>query len=313
MHAWVDPDGDPEAKSSYKFPHHDVSENGEVGAANLRGVAAAIAALNGARGGAAIPSSDRREVYRHLAAHYADADLDAPPLQESSSIETRFIGQLKMLEGQEGTLQGIASVYDSIDMVGDRIKKGAFKKTISENPTVPVLWQHEPSQVIGVAKVTDTGKRIIADITLDMQDQLAQSALRKVKMGLVKGLSIGFTPVKVSWVEEGDLLIREINELRLWEVSLVTFPALPEAQVVSAKMVFRRPGDAENATPEMAGAGEEQVEQRTEEPEAASTPEVEEIISTLRSLKWKHSRNSNPNSLTSSPPLQAVSTTKTAN
>lgn len=252
MHAWVDPDEDPDTKGAYKFPHHNVSESGDVGAANLRALAAGIAALNGARGGAKLSERDRREVYRHLAAHYADADLDAPPLEELASYmdDVELVAEVKAVDGAIGMLRGVVSVYDSIDQMGDRIKKGAFRATVAENPVVPLLWQHDTSAVIGTAKITDTGKRIVADMELDMEDPLAASAYRKVRKGMVKGMSIGFTPTKVTWVDDGDEIIREISELKLWEVSLVTFPALPEAQVISAKMRFggcAREADAEHA------------------------------------------------------------------
>lgn len=75
MHAWVDPDGDPDAKSSYKLPHH--TADGEV---VFRGVVAAMGALLGARGGVDIPDADRQGVYDHLASHYADFDREPPPL-----------------------------------------------------------------------------------------------------------------------------------------------------------------------------------------------------------------------------------------
>jgi len=70
MHAWVDPEGDPDAKSSYKLPHHGP----RVGApANLAACRAGLAVLGGARGGVAIPAADRDEVSRHLRAHLGDA------------------------------------------------------------------------------------------------------------------------------------------------------------------------------------------------------------------------------------------------
>jgi HK97 family phage prohead protease len=76
--AWVDPDGDPTAKSSYKFPHHMVSD-GSGGAASVKGCTAAIAALNGARGGSSIPDADRKGVYNHLAKHLRDAGVEDIP------------------------------------------------------------------------------------------------------------------------------------------------------------------------------------------------------------------------------------------
>lgn len=86
-YAWVDSDGDPDTKASYKFIHHDVSSSGSVGAANLTAVSSAIAVLNGGRGGTTIPADDRQGVYRHLAAHLRDADREPPELNSATTTE----------------------------------------------------------------------------------------------------------------------------------------------------------------------------------------------------------------------------------
>ena len=70
-HAWVDPDGDPELKSSYKYLHHHIGRNGRGGAANVRASTTALANLNARR--TAIPENDRRGVYNHLARHLREA------------------------------------------------------------------------------------------------------------------------------------------------------------------------------------------------------------------------------------------------
>jgi HK97 family phage prohead protease len=86
MHAWVDNEGDPEAKSSYKLPHHKAS--GEV---VWRGVAAAMAALLGARGGVQIPESDRKGVYVHLERHYRQFEKEPPEFK--SAAELSMLGE----------------------------------------------------------------------------------------------------------------------------------------------------------------------------------------------------------------------------
>lgn len=85
--AWVDADGDPDVKASYKFIHHNVGADGSVGAANLTAVSAAIAVLNGGRGGTTIPADDKPGVYRHLAAHLKDADKEPPELKSLAEPE----------------------------------------------------------------------------------------------------------------------------------------------------------------------------------------------------------------------------------
>lgn len=79
LFAWVDPDGNEDTKSAYKFPHHEVTD-GKVGAANYKACVAAIGALNGGRGGTKITDDDRKAVYNHLAHHIKDADKEPPEL-----------------------------------------------------------------------------------------------------------------------------------------------------------------------------------------------------------------------------------------
>lgn len=89
VYAWVDEtavDGGKVPKEAGKFPHHNVSDDGTPGAANLVACSAAIAALHGARGGADIPDSDRRAVYNHVAKHLRDAGQEPPPFENTPLV-----------------------------------------------------------------------------------------------------------------------------------------------------------------------------------------------------------------------------------
>ena len=77
--AWYD-ESDPENFSSYKLPHHEVI-SGRL-CVVWRGVAAAMAALFGARGGVNSPDKDRKSVYEHLAAHYKQFDKEPPSYEK---------------------------------------------------------------------------------------------------------------------------------------------------------------------------------------------------------------------------------------
>ncbi len=80
-YAWVDADKDETKKNAYKFPHHEVSGGGDIGAANVKACQSIIGSLNGARGGSAIPNSDRQGVYNHAAKHLKDAGVEPPELK----------------------------------------------------------------------------------------------------------------------------------------------------------------------------------------------------------------------------------------
>ena len=112
-HAWRDDEGDPDAKGSYKFGHHMISADGDVGPANTNACSSGIAVLNGGRGGSNIPDEDRPGVHGHLAGHIEDSGKDAPPLQghgnapaaeveiarERAAADTRT----RVLTGRSGT------------------------------------------------------------------------------------------------------------------------------------------------------------------------------------------------------------------
>jgi hypothetical protein len=81
LHAYQDPEGDPDAKGSYSFPHHNVGADGTPGAANTAACSSGIAALNGGRGGHSLSTDDKVGVHDHLAKHLDDAGKDVPDLK----------------------------------------------------------------------------------------------------------------------------------------------------------------------------------------------------------------------------------------
>ena len=76
---WYD-SKDSDVKGSYKLPHHKAGSYEVV----WRGVAAAMGALMGARGGVDIPDGDRKGVYNHLAKHYKQFGKEPPPFEKDA-------------------------------------------------------------------------------------------------------------------------------------------------------------------------------------------------------------------------------------
>lgn len=173
---------------------------------------------------------------------------------------------------EDGTFTGWASMYDVIDLGGDVVRKGAFTKTIKESKQVPILWQHDAREVIGIGTLTDTEKGLKIEAKLDMADPLAVKAYNKLKNGFLKGLSIGFMTVKDS-IEGG---IRHIKEAALYEVSVVTFPMLPSAQVTAVKELPLTP---EDPTVKAAEAGDEAGKKSIE-------PEIHSALSNFSIPSW---------------------------
>ena len=131
---------------------------------------------------------------------------------------------------EDGTFTGLASVYGVVDQVGDIVERGAFTRTLTDSGKErPILWQHNTP--IGLCTLTDSPTALQLTGKLSLGIQAARDAYQLLKDGVVKGLSIGFQTVREEFV--GD--VRHLKELRLWEVSLVTFPACPPAVVTGYK------------------------------------------------------------------------------
>lgn len=68
MYAWVDPNKNQDVKAAYHFPHHEVSDSGEVGPANIAGVRIGLSRVPQAH----IPEADRAGARAHLQRHLDD-------------------------------------------------------------------------------------------------------------------------------------------------------------------------------------------------------------------------------------------------
>lgn len=167
-----------------------------------------------------------------IKSHHTDTS-DTTRAAEMETKDFRF--ELHQADDAKGEITGVAAVYGVEDMGADIIARGAFTKTLQDRPEVPLLWQHDPEKVIGMSHLEDTGKRLLIRAQLDMDDPDAQRAFRKIKKGLITGLSIGFNTLRVIREELEDRIVRHIEELKLWEISIVTFPMMPQAQVTSVK------------------------------------------------------------------------------
>jgi hypothetical protein len=122
---------------------------------------------------------------------------------------------------------GYAALFDRPDRGGDVVRAGAFERSLKRGPAgVPLLWQHEPSRPIGrleYLKEDRRGLRVIARLS---EGSAGREAAALLKEGAVRGLSFGYRVRAASGQAP-----RELTELDLVEVSLVTLPMQPKARV----------------------------------------------------------------------------------
>ena len=143
---------------------------------------------------------------------------------------------------EDGQFKGYASIFGGEpDSYGDIIEKGAFHETLQKDGRngngIAMLWQHAPEFPIGGwDKLVEDEHGLAVEGWVDKTVQpLGIPVYQMVRKGAVRGLSIGFRALRWEKIEEGNTGNRLLKEIELWEISLVTFPAMVKAQVMTVK------------------------------------------------------------------------------
>jgi HK97 family phage prohead protease len=123
---------------------------------------------------------------------------------------------------------GYAAIFDRIDRGGDVVRKGAFARAVKEGPgRLPLLWQHEAGKPIGrIESIAEDARGLRVIGRLSPRSAVGREAAALLRDGAVGGLSFGY---RVRGSVAGTN--RELTDLDLVEVSLVTFPMQPKARV----------------------------------------------------------------------------------
>lgn len=152
-----------------------------------------------------------------------------------------FKFELKELDEETGIFAGYAATFSNVpDSYGDVIDPGAFKKTLKEGgKRVKVLWNHSVMEPIGKPEeMLEDDHGLLVKGKLSLGVQRAREVLSLMKDGVINEMSIGYDTITEKFEGEGRDRIRHLKEVRLWDVSPVTFAANPEAQVLAVKSPY---------------------------------------------------------------------------
>lgn len=143
------------------------------------------------------------------------------------------IGQIVDADSKAGIVKGYASVFGNIDSDGDIINKGAYQKTIKENGyRVKYLYQHDMDKPLGkMVHLEEDEKGLIFEAEIP-KTQLGKDVVELIKAGVITENSVGILPMVKNMNQEG---YREINEVKLFEVSAVTLAANDAALILDVK------------------------------------------------------------------------------
>lgn len=159
-------------------------------------------------------------------------------MDDNREVRSYAIGDLEIRAAGDKPAQivGYAAVFNQLsdEIMGfrEKIAPGAFAGSISRD-NVYALWQHRADAPLGSKDslslaLREDGVGLVAEIT-PPTTAWGKDAVEAVRSGLVKHFSFGFSVVRDTWdYADPNMPIRTLDEVRLYEVSPVTFPAYPQ-------------------------------------------------------------------------------------
>jgi len=176
-----------------------------------------------------------------------DAELEQER-SESPVVEHRWVAvdkgtrsiaftnlELRAMDNGEDdwTVRGYAAVFDSPSEplpFTEYVKRGAFKKTIKDRSDVRLLIDHTGVPLArtksGTLILTEDDKGLFMEANLDPANPDAVKIRSALKRGDLSQMSFAFETIKDSW--NAERTVRELKEVRLHDVSIVTYPAYEE-------------------------------------------------------------------------------------
>ena len=154
-----------------------------------------------------------------------------------SKLETRIVEveKFEIREGADGMhLEGYAALFNSrsenLGGFTETIQPGAFRASLKARNDIKLLWNHDTGAVLGSTRagtltLTEDARGLRVMATLP-NTSYGRDAAELVRRGDVTGFSFGFSmPTRGGDEWSADGTERLLKSVRLFEVSLVAFPA----------------------------------------------------------------------------------------
>jgi HK97 family phage prohead protease len=147
------------------------------------------------------------------------------------------------------TIRGYAVVFgrrsENLGGFVEEISPAAVDRTLNEKIALRALVDHDTGEIIGrlsagtlrVAK-DERGLRVEIDPPNSPRGQNVVEAIRRRDM---TGMSFGFQTLADAWITTLDPPIRTVTDMRIREVSLVSFPAYAQTEAALRSLALARP------------------------------------------------------------------------
>ena len=169
--------------------------------------------------------------------------MERETMRQIRSIESKFTtrdddGALHI----EGYFAVFNSTYQIWDDMSESVAPGAFTETLGED--VRALIDHETRLVLGrnsagTLQLREDSHGLWGDILINPNDQDAMNLYARVQRGDVNQCSFGFDILEEETEFRDDGSVHwTITKVKLYEVSVCTFPAYTETSVQARKNDF---------------------------------------------------------------------------
>lgn len=165
--------------------------------------------------------------------------------------ERRTVPMTEIRAENGGKITGYAAVFNQKSELlygsfREVIKPGAFKNTLGND--IRALWNHDTAYVLGrnaagTLQLAEDERGLRVEIT-PPDTQWARDLMVSIKRGDISQMSFGFNVKKDAWTDpdSNGVAERELLDVNLHEVSVVTFPAYPQTSI-SARSIENKLDD----------------------------------------------------------------------
>jgi HK97 family phage prohead protease len=144
----------------------------------------------------------------------------------------RLDAPARLADLADDEFEGYASLFGVPDGAGDVVARGAFAASLRKRPPerVRMLYQHFAHEPLGVWEtIREDARGLYVKGRLVLDVVRAREVRSLIRDGALNGLSIGFRTVRATRGAGH----RVLNEIELWEISVVTFPLLAGSKVTA--------------------------------------------------------------------------------
>ncbi len=203
--------------------------------------------------------------------------------------ELRLVDAGERAEGGASVLEGYAAPFDkwSVDLFGfkERIAPGAFADDLKKNPDVRALVDHDSSKMLGRTKagtlVLEEDKKGLKARITPPDTTVANDLMENIRLRNITQMSFGFQTVEDEWNEK--FTERTLKKVKLFDVSVVTFPAYRQTSI-KVRSALEAAGIDEKALARLFERANRGLPIEDED-EAAARAVVRQLIEAVPSLK----------------------------